>query len=237
MRNLRKGHELVVVAAVVVAVGLLLSSPSPASAELSTVPDEGTVQTNGRVFAIAAVGNRIYLGGHFTSVNGVSRGHLAAIDASTGQLTNWAPRASTVVRALAASPDGSRIYVGGNFRSISGVKGLGRLAAIDAATGAVDPAWKPQADSVVRTLATLGGRVYFGGDFLTVNGQARKRLAAVDAISGELDPDWHPVANGRVRTLLPSSDGKSVYAGGDFTDINGRTRPYLALLNSAVGNV
>jgi hypothetical protein len=237
-RSMHKVHELVVVAAVVLAVGLLLASPSPASAqELSSVPDEGTVQTNGRVDSILVVGNRVYLGGTFTTVNGVPRSRLAAIDASTGELTDWAPRASTVVRALAASPDGSRIYVGGDFRSVNGVLGFGRLAAIDASTGALDASWKPQADSVVRALATLGDRVYIGGDFLTVNEQGGQHLAAVDGVSGTLDSDWYPVANGTVRTLLPSSDGKSVYAGGDFTAINGRTRPYLALLNSAVGNV
>jgi outer membrane protein assembly factor BamB len=235
--NTRTGHELVVVAAVVAALGLLLASPSPAAAELSTMPDEGTVQTNGRVNTILVVGDRIYLGGQFTYVNGVPRSRLAAIDASTGELTDWAPRASTVVRALAASPDGRRIYVGGDFRSVSGVTGLSYLAAIDASTGAVDASWKPQANYAVRTLATLGDRVYIGGDFLTINGQSRQRLAAVNGVTGELDPDWHPVADARVRTLLPSPDGKTVYAGGHFLSINGRTRTRLAALNAAVGNL
>jgi hypothetical protein len=190
--------------------------PSLASAELNTVPDAGTVHTDGQVNTILVVGDRIYLGGTFTTVNGVSRSRLAAIDASTGELTDWAPRASTVVRALAASPDGSRIYVGGDFRSVSGVEGLGRLAAIDASSGAVDQTWKPQADAAVRALATLGSRVYIGGDFTTVGGQIRTRLASVDAMTGELDPEWHPTSNGKVRTLLPSSDGSSIYVGGGF---------------------
>jgi hypothetical protein len=121
--SIRTGHGLVVLAAVVLAVaGLVLSAPSPASAELNTVPDAGTVHTDGQVNSVLVVGDRIYLGGTFTTANGLSCSRLAAIDASTGELTDWAPRASTVVRALAASPDGSRIYAGGDFRSISGVK-------------------------------------------------------------------------------------------------------------------
>jgi hypothetical protein len=238
MPSIRIRRGLVVVAAAIVAaVGLLFSTPPLASAELNTVPDAGTVHTDGQVNTVLVVGDRIYLGGTFTTVNGLSRSRLAAIDASTGELTDWAPRASTVVRALAASPDGSRIYVGGDFRSVSGVTGLGRLAAIDASSGAVDETWKPQADAAVRALATVGERVYIGGDFLTVDGQSRQRLAAVGGPSGTLDPEWRPASNGKVRTLLPSSDGSSIYVGGDFTEINARGRPYLASLDSEVGYI
>jgi trimeric autotransporter adhesin len=89
----------------------------------------------------------------------------------------------------------------------------------------------------VRALATLGSRVYIGGDFTTVGGQIRTRLASVDAMKGELDPELHPTSNGKVRTLLPSPNGSSVYVGGDFTEINAQVRPYLASLNSEAGHV
>jgi hypothetical protein len=51
----------------------LLLLASPASAALNNTPDAGTVQTNGRVWSILVLGDRIYLGGEFTTVNGVPR--------------------------------------------------------------------------------------------------------------------------------------------------------------------
>jgi hypothetical protein len=233
-RRMRSPRSLAV-ATLLAALGLLLFV-APASGALNSAPDQGTVQTNGRVSAVLAVGDRIYLGGDFTSVNGASRSRLAAIDATTGQLTNWAPSANNRVMALAASPDGSRIYIGGGFTSISGVRRV-QLAAVDATTGAVDPAWRPSASHTVYTIAVMGNRVYLGGYFTTVNGQSRTRLAMVDGLTGELDPNWVPTATNTVRTLVPSLDGTRIYVGGSFGSISGVSRPYLGAVDPISGQV
>jgi hypothetical protein len=227
-------------AAFVVAMALLcglafVASTSPALAAPSGTPDGGTVQVDGRVNAILPVGDRIYLGGEFTHVNGVQRNYLAAVDASTGQLTSWAPSANARVRALAASPDGGRIYAGGSFSQVNGLARW-RLVSLDAATGTVDPNWKPTADSGVHTLAIYGNRLYVGGSFLSIDGQSRRQLALLDRTTGTVDPGWTPAANGNfVRSLVVSPDGSKVYAGGDFTGISGQARPYLASLDANTG--
>ena len=137
-------------------VGSLFVLAPSASASLGTTSDEGTVQTDGRVATILAAGDRIYLGGFFTHVDGVERNHLAAIDATTGELTNWNPNANGIVRTLAVSEDGSRVYAGGSFTSVGGTY-RGRLAAIDAATGALDTTWRPgTVDSSVHAVAASG---------------------------------------------------------------------------------
>jgi Ca2+-binding RTX toxin-like protein len=179
-------------------------------------------------------GDRIYLGGYFTHVDGVERNHLAAINAATGELTNWDPNANGSVRTLALSDDGTRIYAGGTFSSVSGVTRR-RLVSLDAATGAVDPSWKPTANSAVRTLAVSGSSVYLGGDFTTVKGENRTRLALVDGVAGDLDESWVPTANRVVRSLALSDDGARVYVGGDFTVISGESRPNLAALDPTTG--
>jgi dipeptidyl aminopeptidase/acylaminoacyl peptidase len=176
----------------------------------------------------------VYLGGNFTHVNGVARNHLAAVDAATGQLTAWNPNANEDVRSLAISPDGTRIYAGGQFTSVGGLY-RGRLAAIGAASGAVDTTWTPRTDAAVRAIAVRGAKVYIGGKFAAVNGQPRARLALVDAGTGSLDPSWASSANDWVRTLGFSADGTRLYAGGQFTSVNGTSRPYLASLNPTTG--
>lgn len=74
-----------------------------------------------------------------------------------------------------------------------------------------------------------GNTIYVGGNFTGAiwNGHTstRTRLAAIDAVSGALLP-WNPSANGEVRSL--AVDGNNVYAGGDFTQINGVARGGIA---------
>jgi hypothetical protein len=206
-----------------------------ALAAVSDTADSGTVNTDGRISAILKVGDRVYLGGNFTQVNGEARSHLAAVDAETGRLTGWSPSTNATgnVFALAASPDGSRVYAGGAFTSVNG-KTRKRIAAIDAATGALDPAFRADADNGVRALAVSGnGDVYAGGAFGSVGGQPRARLALVDGATGEVDPGWAPTADGLVRDLEPSPDGSRIYAGGEFKAISGQPRAHLVGLDAA----
>lgn len=225
---------LMMMTAAVLATSLFAMAPSSASADPSNMPDEGTVQTNGSVYAILAVGDRVYLGGDFTTVNGQSRSRLAAIDATTGELTGWAPGANDSVRALAVSPDGASVYAGGAFTSVNGTT-RNRLAAMDATTGTLTSWYPGTANSSVRAIAVSGNRVYLGGAFTTVNGQNRERLALVDGVTGALDPNWTPTADGTVRTLALSGDDSRLYAGGSFSYISGQSRPYLAALSATTG--
>ena len=213
----------------------VLAVQSPAAAVVNDLPDD-TVQTDGRVSDILLMGGRIYLAGTFQNVNGVPRTRLAAIDANTGQLTNWAPRASGWVMTLAGSPDGTRVYAGGQFGSVSGTA-RSRLVALDATTGAVDRQWSPAANGAVRALAISGNRVYAGGEFSTINGEARTRLAALEGATGALAPNWAPAANDVVRTLAASADGSRIYVGGHFAVISGRVRQGLAALDPSSASV
>ncbi len=223
----------ILLSAALTLIGLLALTP-PASAEPYRVPDGGTAQTDGRVSAILAVGDTVYLGGDFTQINGTTRNRLAAVDASTGVLKDWNPNANGSVRALAASPDGTTIYAGGSFTSVGGTS-RGRLAGIDATTGALT-SWNPAtANSTVRAIAVSGGRVYVGGDFTTLSGKSRNRLGRLDATTGALDPSWNPTTNNIVRALAFSADGSRLYSGGDFTTISGKSMPYLARLDTASG--
>jgi hypothetical protein len=70
------------------------------------------------VSALVVSGPTVYAGGWFTSIGGQSRNYIAALDAATGNATNWDPTASISVRTLAVS--GSTVYVGGSFSSIGG---------------------------------------------------------------------------------------------------------------------
>src|SRR5215217_1463601 len=139
---------------VAVATATLLAS-GVALATFSDTPDPGTVGTNGRVWDILRAGDKIYLAGRFTQIiqpdgTTVPRNNLAAIDASTGQLTGWNPSVTRLsgassVQKMALSTDGSRLFIGGNFTRVGGLVRQ-RLAAVDPTTGAVDRNWRADAD-------------------------------------------------------------------------------------------
>ncbi len=216
------------------ALAVLLACGVALAAALSDQPDAATVQTDGTVWAILRVGDRVYIGGSFTSVAGKPRSHLAAIDANTGRLTGWAPKANAQVRALAASPNGTRIYAGGGFTSVDGIA-RGHVVAISASTGRVDRGWNTRTNLPVLSLATSGRHVYLGGRFLTVNGRNQQAIAAVDGATGKLSPKWAATADNAVQVLVRSPNGSRIYAGGRFENISGQRRLHLAALDPLTG--
>jgi hypothetical protein len=130
-------------------------------------------------------GSRIYVGGDFTTVDGVTRNHLAAFDTSTGALvTSFAPSVSARVRAIAAT--NSTVYFGGNFFNVGG-SARTRLAAVTAATGANLSSWRPTADDdevFAMALSPDATRVIIGGRFQSLNSATHIGVGAVDATSG-----------------------------------------------------
>ncbi|WEO76945.1 PKD domain-containing protein [Cryobacterium sp. SO2] len=143
---------------------------------------------NGAVRSIVASpdGSRVYLGGAFTSVNGVARYRLAALSTGTGALvTSWAPQVNARVTTVGISA--STVYVGGIFSSANGVARQG-LAAFSAGTGAVQ-AWTgaPTGGNVnTLTVSPDGTKVIVGGSFTAYNGGSEPGygMAATDAVTG-----------------------------------------------------
>jgi fibronectin type 3 domain-containing protein len=178
---------------------------------------------SGDVLALQAVGNTVYVGGSFTSINGASRSGLAALDASDATLLPFSHKLDGSVHALATS--GAKVYAGGDFRNVDGA-GRHRLAAFSTSTGALDQGWDPDASRTVDALAMSAdlGSVYVGGRFTSLHSDsAFKNLAAVDASSGALDRTFRaaPVDN----VIALDADSRGVYAG------TGGDGGHLALLN------
>jgi len=64
-----------------------------------------------------------HAGGWFTGIGGTSQANLAAVDATTGAVTSWAPQLDSEVMCMALS--GATLYVGGRFSTSVAWRGAG----------------------------------------------------------------------------------------------------------------
>ena len=103
-----------------------------------------------------------------------------------------------------------------------------------------------QINGVVWDQEVVGNTVYAVGEFTSARpagaaaGQQQTPRANVLAYrldTGELIKEFAPTANGVVKTVTASPDGKLLYLGGSFTQINGETRNRIAALNPTTGAV
>jgi PKD repeat protein len=173
-----------------------------------------------RTVAASPDGKRLYVGGLFTQVDGVTRTYIAAFDIATGALsTTFKPNVTRRVNAIVAT--NTTVYTGGAFTAINNLDRFG-AAAFTASNGAMT-AWAPAAVGgtvAAMTMSPDQSKIVIGGSFTTVNGSSNPGygLAAVDTTTGALQP-WainNLVRNGGNDANINSlaSDGTSVYGTG-----------------------
>jgi len=185
-----------------------------------------------RTLAVQA-GDRVIIGGRFTSIGGVNRANIARLTTAGTLDEGFAPiGANNVVNSVVVLSNG-RVLVGGEFTTIAG--GTRNFIAQLLDNGTLDPSFNSGtgADGTVRVIAVQGdGKVLIGGDFTSYDGTPRAYLARV-AVTGEIDPSF-PVGanlNGPVSAIRVQTDGK-ILIGGSFTAHGTTPRNYLARLNS-----
>lgn len=203
-------------------------------------------RVSGTVYSIAVSGSRVYLGGAFTSVDGVVRDRLAAVT-TAGRLTAWDPHADSTVNVVRIGPNGN-VFAGGRFGRIGGAV-RSRVAEItpDGSLSTWAPqmgqlagaACPPRCSPVVFTIAFSQVRdsVYLGGHFGLVNGVLRNEAAAVALSDGTtvrgFNPNIYAPANcagcttpetSRVYTMIVS--GARVYTCGGYWRVNGTRRSF-----------
>lgn len=185
-----------------------------------------------RALAVGA-DDAVFAGGQFYAIGGESRQLLAKLSGTGVGAADalWDPKPNSDVYALAVDAGGF-VYAGGAFSAIGGQprNNIARLS--DTGVGAADASWNPSANGNVKTLVVGSDGVYAGGQFTNIGGQPRNFIARLSVTgAGAADFTWNPTATATVNAIALDAGG-AVYAGGEFANIGGQTRQYIAKLSS-----
>jgi hypothetical protein len=187
---------------------------------------------NAPVYAldIAPGGTMVYVGGAFEEIGDLPRNGLASVPTTGGgDPTPWDPDIHGQVFAITAPGNGAPVYVGGSFDSVNTTLARDNVAAIDPGTADATGFWSGvggEVDALAVSSTETGTKLGIGGEFRTAGGGAgppptplhRSNLAAIDLATGTATT-WNPRTNGAVEVV--KVNGGSVYAGGEFTTVNG----------------
>ena len=141
------------------------------------------------------------------------------------------------VYAVAKQPDG-KLIIGGNFTSINGQPRNHIARLLPDGTLESTATFNPGtgASAQVNCIALQAdGKIVLGGNFTSINGQARNRIARLNPdgtleSTATFDPGTGP--NCFVYAMVVQPDGK-IILGGAFTGVNSQSRSRIARLTSA----
>lgn len=180
----------------------------------------------------------LYVGGQFTSVNGIPQTRYLARwreDLGWQSIANLAagvgaePGVHTIV--LAANGD---MYIGGDFANVNAIASTNNIAKYRPSTAAWSALIASGANSTVRAMAIDGtGLLYLGGDFTSIGGVAANRIAKFDA-TGPTITALGTGMNAGVWCLAVDS-ANNLYVGGRFTTANGVVVSCIAYYTASTG--
>ena len=190
---------------------------------------------------------QIIVGGGFTDIDGVVRGHVAQLN-SDGSLDTLNPTASDSVNAVLLQADG-KLVLGGAFTTVQpGATGdvitRNRLARFNT-DGTLDTSFDPNADNSIYTLAQQAdGKILVGGTFTSFTPNSatttvtRNSLARLN-LDGTPDTAFDPNGGnygGTVTSLVVQPNDQMILVGGTFTKVGGWTRNGIARLQTTGDN-
>ncbi|WP_371407790.1 fibronectin type III domain-containing protein [Kribbella sp. NBC_00662] len=197
---------------------------------------------------VSTDGERVFVGGGFTRIGGRNDHALAMLNATTGAVLSMRAAGAIPPKTEGCDSRVKDLEVQGNkvFASNAGTGSVscydGVLAA-DATTGKL--IWQSHCRGATEAIKAIGNWLYKGshahdcsadGAFPDKTGM--HHLLVYSTITGKLGP-WFPNTDAGGETLVGplafASGGNDLWAGGDFTEVNGVPQEGLTRFTSAPG--
>lgn len=143
-------------------------------------------QTDGVVNSTAKIGNKLFIGGSFSTVS-VACGNMLSFDPlNTRPVADLRfPTVTGTIKHIVGDGAGGWI-IAGNLTKV-GTQNVSHLAHVKS-DFTLDLSWIPVINGAITALATGDGKLYIAGNFTTVNGNARQRLASFNLNGLTLTP-------------------------------------------------
>jgi len=209
----------------------LSAAPTPARDSATAAngwnPRFGMPGVDGRVTAMAVADNGdLYVGGDFNKAGGLEAQQIARWDGQRWHALGAGIKGA--IHALTVADNGD-LYVGGRF-AVAGTVTASGIARWDGTnwfpvgdgTGVVDDYFGTPEGGDVYALIHSAGKLYIGGDFISVDGVAANSIAQWDGATwqalgrGVGEEDWEGKFTPEAEVYALALDGTTLYAGGEF---------------------
>lgn len=198
---------------------------------------------NDSVTSFAEANGYLYVGGRFTAVNSFDTPHFAALNKTSGDLTdipcNWTKKIKGTV--LAILPDNENLYIGGDITDFDGVTVQG-LIKLNRQTCILDTIFTQELgfNGSVLALGVLGDSLYVGGRMVTYRGMVIGSIAKINKVTGDLDTTFSQAigfSGGGSEVDALVTYGSAIYVAGWFTTYRGSVAQNLAKIDAQTGNL
>ncbi len=181
----------------------------------------------GDIQSMKKQGNRLYLAGNFSSINGVARVYAAGVDATSGALISWtAPidENTEFVQKIEASDSLVFLLGGFNYSPLSGSYSSGMLT-VKASNASVVKSFPSVNYNSATAFKVNNNKLYVAtpGNFA---GVASQGITKVNVTTGVADGSF-PSTNGHVNYSLSDGSG-GYYIAGQFTKVGGIAKTSVA---------
>ncbi len=246
---------VVAVAALTIGTGAQVVLLESAQADTSNIiPSQNPIDftphvLNNQARSIAAVGNRVVIGGTFTTIQNynssqqLSQPYVFAFNPTNGSIDqSFLPNVNGEVTTVLAHPDGDKVWVAGAFSRVNG-EPHSRIVLLNLATGnAVSSFDPPTISAEITSMKLANGQLYIGGDFASVGNQSRRAMASLDPVTGALTNHMSSDISGTlqdgkgvpsIKSFDLSPNGKRLVAIGNFNTVDGQSRLSMAMWNTS----
>lgn len=176
---------------------------------------------NSTVNKIAVRGDSILTGGayYYSAFYNPYSAAITTLATNTNPNPNF-PATNGSIYCVVKDASGN-YYVGGSFTQIGGFN-QAYIAKLNSSFQVIT-AWAPVVNSYVRSMVISGTTLVIGGSFTTTNAASRPYISALNTVNPGNNKTWNSSLNYTVNTLALDTTNSTIYAGGQFSLVNGTT--------------